>query len=489
MTETNAQLESSKWVFGYGVGVDFTSGQPIAFSGSKIRTSEGCSTVSNNKGELLFYTDGISVWNKRNELMPNGKKLNGHLSSTQSAIIVPLPGNNSIQYIFTMDSEANKGGFCFSIVDLTKERGLGNVTLKNQPIKAHCTEKLVAVRHENDKDIWIVIHEYGSDAFMAYLLTKDGLNLSPVVSNIGLKYDKSVFNTIGYIKISTDNKKIAVAINGDKTVQLFDFDRKSGILSKQTTLRFNSDSSPYGIEFSPSSALLYIGIVTKGLVYQANLSAGNEQAIQKSLCIVGQNRIKNNLGALQLGVDGKIYIAEYQSKYLSAIDKPNTLGTECHFKVNAVFLNDNICMFGLPTFFQDYVKQGNFNEKTQVFNKNTNIEINKKYILNSIYFDFNKALLRDSSIIELQKLIDVLAKNPNLHIEITGHTDSIGSLRYNKELSLARARKIGSYIAGKGIKKSRIKLSGKSSIEPIAPNTDEAGRQKNRRVEFILKNI
>jgi len=485
--EINAQLESSKWVFGHGAGVDFTNGMPTAFTGSKIRTSEGCSNVSDSKGNLLFYTDGVSVWNKKNEVMPNGKKLNGHLSSTQSAIIVPLPGSKSILYVFTMDSEANKGGFCYSIVDLSKNNGLGDVIVKNQPIKAHCTEKLVAVRHANNKDIWIVIHEYGSDSFVAYLLTEKGLNLKPVVTNIGLRYDKSVYNTIGYMKITSDSKKLAVAINGDNIVQVFDFDTKQGTLSKATTIKLNVDCSPYGIEFSPNNAFLYIGIVSKGMILQANLNAGSEQATQKSLCIIGQCKSKKNIGALQLSVDGKIYITEYQSKYLSVIDEPNKMGLDCHFRTNAVFLNENVCMFGLPTFFQDFVKPLNTNEKTQTFNSNVDVETNKKYILNNIYFDFDKSFLRKTSIIELKQLVDILVRNPKLDIEITGHTDSIGSMQYNNKLSLDRVRKIYKYLVQNGIKKNRIVYSGKGSTEPIVSNTDEVGRQKNRRVEFILK--
>jgi len=485
--EMSAQLESSKWIFGHGAGVDFTNGQPTAFTGSKIKTSEGCSNVSDSNSNLLFYTDGVSVWNRKNEVMPNGRNLNGHLSSTQSAIIVPLPGSKSILYIFTMDSEANKGGFCYSIVDLSKNNGLGDVIIKNQPIKAHCTEKLVAVRHSNKKDIWIVIHEYASDAFAAYLLTEKGLQLKPVITNIGLRYDKSVNNTIGYMKITSDSKKLAVAINGENIVQVFDFDTKQGTLSKATTIKLDADYSPYGIEFSPNNAFLYIGIVSKGMILQANLNAGSELATQKTLLMVGQCKSRKNIGALQLGVDGKIYVAEYQSKYLSVIDEPNKLGLDCHFRTNAVFLNENICMFGLPTFFQDFVKQLKYNNKTQVFNGNIDIETNKKYILNNIYFDFDKSFLRKASIIELKQLVDILTKNPKLDIEITGHTDSIGSMQYNNKLSLDRVKEIYKYLIQKGIKKNRIEYSGKGSTEPIVPNTDEVGRQKNRRVKFIIK--
>jgi len=481
-----AQFESGKWIFGYGAGVDFCDSVPKAFVGSKIRTSEGCSSISDENGNLLFYTDGISVWNKANAIMPNGTKLNGHLSSTQSAIIVPLPGSKSIFYIFTMDSEANKGGFCYSIVDLNKDKGFGDITLKNQLIKELCTEKLVAVKHNNNKDIWIIIHEYGSNAFVAYLLTKEGLSIKPVVSNSGIVYDKSVYNTIGYLKVSIDKKKLAVAINGEKTVQVFNFDNKTGLVSNPITLKLGAENNPYGLEFSPDGKLLYIGIVTSGKILQANISSGNEGDIQKTICPIGQNKNKKNVGALQLAINGKIYIAEYQSKFLSSIENPTIVGKDCRFKQDAIFLADNTCMFGLPTFFQDLIKPHKKAQKNNDFTVNSKLETNKKYTLENVYFDFNKATLRQESIAELLQLADILRENLALDITITGHTDSIGGNDYNKKLSLARAKAIGKFLNQNKISRNRISFAGKGCSQPLTTNTDETGRQKNRRVEFIL---
>jgi len=489
-----AQFESGKWVFGYGAGVDFTSGHPVSFVGSKMKTTEGCSVISDSKGNLLFYTDGVSVWNKNNVLMPAGNNLNGNFSSTQSAIIVPKPESKTLFYIFTMDWEANKGGFCYSLVDMTKEQGLGNIIQKNQLINELCTEKLIATKHANNKDIWVIIHEFNSNAFLAYLLTKNGLSQNPVISNVGIKYKETIYNTIGYMKLSTDKKRLAVAVNGDRIVQIFDFDQKTGLISNPVTITFDSGFNPYGVEFSPNSDLLYIGLVSKGMIYQVNLKAGNESDIQKSMTLIGKSSTDKVFGALQLGIDGKIYIAEYQSRYLSSITNPNIPGKGCSFKSQALFLNTNTSMLGLPVFYQDYIKQLNPNDyvksdnaiqKTSTGSKNT--EVNKKQVLNNVYFDFNKATLKNNFTEELKQLADYLNKNTKLTIEIIGHTDSIGSTEYNNRLSLVRAKQIGAFLIEKGIEKSRITYDYKGSSEPVAPNNNESGRQKNRRVEFILK--
>ncbi len=495
-----AQLESCKWVFGYGAGIDFTTGKPIAFTGSKIKTIEGCASISNKDGNLIFYTDGVSVWNKNHELMPNGKNLNGNASSTQSAIIVPKTDSKTIFYIFTMDWEANKGGFCYSLVDMSKEQGLGDIIQKNQLISEECTEKLVAIKHSNNKDVWIIIHQFNSDAFLAYLLTKNGLSDKPVVSHTGIKYLETIYNTIGYMKISTDKKKLAIAVNGDRVVQVFDFNPASGMISNPITVNFEVGFNPYGLEFSPNSNLLYIGLVSKGMVYQLNLNAGNETDIQKSLTLIGRNYQDKIFGALQLGVDGKIYVAEYKSHYLSTIDHPNILGKGCGYKSQALYLNGNLCMLGLPVFYQEYLRQINpanylktvlpiaknqtDNKKPYITNKT---EINKKYTLSNIYFDFNKKELRMNFTGEVKQLADYMKKNTALKIEITGHTDSIGGSEYNNRLSLARAKEIGTNLINSGINESRISYVNKGSTEPVATNNTETGRQKNRRVEFILK--
>ncbi|HLP04450.1 MAG TPA: OmpA family protein [Paludibacter sp.] len=480
LIDATAQLESSKWVFGHGAGIDFQSGTPVAFSGSKIKTTEGCSTIADEKGNLLFYTDGISVWNKDNELMPNGTDLKGNVSATQSTIIVPKPGNKSIFYIFTVDSEGGKNGFCYSLVDMSKEKGLGDVIMKGQTINQRSTEKLMAAMHQNQVDIWIIVHEYESDVFLSYLLTKNGLSSNPVVSVIGMKHDKSIYNTIGYMKISSDKKKLALAINGNRKVQVFDFNNTNGLVSNPVTVSFDTQNFPYGIEFSPDNSLLYIGMVSNGSLYQLNLKSGNETDIQNSLTLVGKSNSNKLLGALQLGIDGRIYIAEYNSKFLSVVENPNAAGKGCLYKPGAFSLGDNTSMLGLPGFIQDFVAPtgpgtGNTVERT-TFKKHT------------VYFDFNKVDPNENYNKELRYLVDSLKDNENLSVEIIGHTDSIGNNEYNKKLSLSRAREIGNYLISNGIERSHVIISGKGSDEPMDTNKTEKGRKKNRRVEFILKN-
>ncbi|MES2110349.1 MAG: OmpA family protein [Bacteroidota bacterium] len=114
------------------------------------------------------------------------------------------------------------------------------------------------------------------------------------------------------------------------------------------------------------------------------------------------------------------------------------------------------------------------------------IEIGNKVILNNIFFDTNKFDLKPESLTELQQLVDFLTLNPTLHIEISGHTDDVGSDVSNQALSENRAKAVYQYLIGNKIPADRLVYKGYGKTQPIAPNTTDEGRQKNRRTEFKI---
>lgn len=109
--------------------------------------------------------------------------------------------------------------------------------------------------------------------------------------------------------------------------------------------------------------------------------------------------------------------------------------------------------------------------------------------LNNIFFDTGKSQLKKESFPELERLIKIMKENPNLNIEIAGHTDDVGDEDINLKLSIDRSLAVEKYIIAKGIKDTRVISTGFGEASPIEENTGEEGRQMNRRVEFkILKN-
>jgi outer membrane protein OmpA-like peptidoglycan-associated protein len=113
-------------------------------------------------------------------------------------------------------------------------------------------------------------------------------------------------------------------------------------------------------------------------------------------------------------------------------------------------------------------------------------KIGERIILKNIFFENEKSTLLPQSYTELDRLVQYLKLNPNKKIEISGHTDNIGSESLNKNLSEARAKSVADYLIRQGIDKTNINYKGFGSLKPIATNITEDGRQKNRRVEFTI---
>jgi len=114
------------------------------------------------------------------------------------------------------------------------------------------------------------------------------------------------------------------------------------------------------------------------------------------------------------------------------------------------------------------------------------IAVGAEVVLNNIFFDFNKATLRPESKTELQNVIEFLQQNPNISLEISGHTDNVGSYEYNLNLSEKRAQAVVDYLIQQGIPSNRLVYKGYSYTKPIADNSTVEGRQLNRRVEFKI---
>lgn len=356
LAQAQPGVESANWVFGYGGGLSFSSGQPVTNVHS-LGTPEGSASISDpNTGQLLFYTDGSYVWGGNNQLMPNGMGLMSSGTTTQAALIVPKPGNNKIYYIITADQGGYNltpnRGVHYSEIDMTLNNGLGDVTIKNQLLTPPpTTEKLVGVKHCNGQDYWIITHPFYSDAFYAYQVTPNGINTTPVISNVGSMHDDvsggTYYETIGYMKASPNGKKLAVGISYySPMLEIFDFDNFTGKVSNPITIDYAGENGPYGISFSPDNTKLYAGIIIDGLLYQYDLTSNNQSQIIGSETLID---ITLYDGAIQMGSDGKLYVITGLS-YISVIQDPNNAGLNCHLSTTPISYNYQAMGLGLPNF-------------------------------------------------------------------------------------------------------------------------------------------
>ncbi len=372
-----AQNEFSKWYFGGYAGLDFSTNPPTILTNGMLNTAEGCATICDNNGNLLFYGAGTGVLNNTHSAMANGSGLFGNSSTTQGLLAVKQPGNNTLYYLFTIDQTGQSNGARYSIVDMSLAAGLGSVTVKNATLYAPSCEKQVAVRHCNGRDVWIISHEYNSNNFRSYLLTSTGLNLSPVITSIGETAGQGngngLVSTAGHMKVSPDGKKLALAIAGVSVpnnlglggFQLFDFDAASGVVSNSLILlnSLNTVGNPYGIEFSSDGTKLYASTQPSlssiaATIYQWDICSQFSTAIIASQFSLSLG-ININLGALQRAIDNKIYLINAGpglSQSLHVINNPNLSGTAMGFTLNGQSVAPQQCKQGLPNYINPYTK-------------------------------------------------------------------------------------------------------------------------------------
>jgi len=362
-----SQKEANMWYFGEYAGLNFNSGAPTPLFDGQLSTAEGVATISDKNGNLLFYTEGTTIWNRNHNIMQNGTGLYGNSSATQSAIIVPQPGHENIYYIFTVDQMATGGthGLCYSIVNIDLAGGLGEVTLKNVNLlpSFNSTEKIAATKHLNGNDVWIISHGWQNNTFYAYLLTPNGLNTSPVMSNAGIIHESNYGNDnherAGYLKVSPYGTFIACALYeyiANCPIEMLNFDNNSGHI--YSSAKHFTDEIPwaYGIEFSPDESKLYAcGPGTDAYLFQYNINAGDGNAILSSKKLIASG---GGFGALQVGSDKKIYIARFGKSYLSVINNPDS-SLYCNYIENGCSLGGRLSTHGLPAFLQSFFT--NFN--------------------------------------------------------------------------------------------------------------------------------
>jgi outer membrane protein OmpA-like peptidoglycan-associated protein len=134
-----------------------------------------------------------------------------------------------------------------------------------------------------------------------------------------------------------------------------------------------------------------------------------------------------------------------------------------------------------------YIDMVSLTNTDETIEPSQQIENDSLYVFKNLHFDFDRFALTHVATAELAKVRERLMENPNLKLEIHGHTDNFGKPLYNKMLSEKRAKTIANYFIETGIGPNRISWYGHGSSKPVADNATEKGRAKNRRAEFILK--
>jgi hypothetical protein len=340
LCSTITRNNAKHWYFGNNAALKFENNQPVALTNSAMAQVEGVATMSDANGNLLFYTDGITIYNRNHTVMVNGSGLLSSFTNTQAAFIMPFAGNQNKYYVLTPNP------YYYSVVDMALDGGNGAVVegQKNILLSNESSEKIAGVLATNEQDIWLITYAAALSKFNVFKIDESGVNSTPVSSNF-----TSASGFYGYMKISPDGSRIATA-NFNGTFTLYDFNRTTGEVSNQKIVDFNGGGfGSYGIEFSPNGQFVYVAD-HRGLhqVRQYDITLATPELIEASVHAFETNTVA--LGALQLGLDNKIYLARENAPYLGVIHNPNIAGSGADFVQEGFYLEGKTSNLGLPGF-------------------------------------------------------------------------------------------------------------------------------------------
>lgn len=343
-----AQKQNNTWCFGDTAGIDFNSGSPVPFS-TAMFSYQSCASVSDrNTGALLFYTDGVKVWNRTSNIMPNGNGIgNDFLSSTlQGVAIVPFTNDSNKYYLFCLEPESlSDGALFYSVVDMTLDGGMGNVVSSKKKIKLGqgFVEGMYAVATCDGH--WLILSTRATNEFYAYKISASGLDTNAVVSKMPFPYVSTL--VLAPIKTSPDNKKLVFATYKSRPatgqnvaiLTINDFDEKTGKISNgQHLLDPSPSANYYSAEFSGDGSKLYVTDLSLGL-FQLDLSLPTPAAIKASKTIVYATNPSRRVYSLQIAPDGNIYVSIEGGNVIDRISNANAATPNWMYTTGAVVLS------------------------------------------------------------------------------------------------------------------------------------------------------
>jgi gliding motility-associated-like protein len=358
--------QENNWVFGNGAGINFNGATPIAFQNNLVGFGEGSASVSDENGDLLFYTEGSVVWNRNGGIMPNGNNLTGLTSVTtysvtsstsQGTMIIPMPGNKNKYYILSLTSMeqngvGNAGKLYYSVVDMNLNGGLGDIEINKKGIlvATGLSERLTAVIGDHC-NIWVIGVTVGG-SIVSYQVDFENFITIPVISTVGIPH---LFT--GVIVASPNGAKLAASKcnmfgEGLDGLMVFDYDISTGLASSPKQILPNNGA--YGVAFSPDGSKLYASSSTLDKILQFDLSSNNATTIAATKFEVG----RCGLAQIKLAPNGKLYFKSRDyigSGFLSAINNPNLAGVACGYVEQGIALsNGTSASLGLPNMVPQY---------------------------------------------------------------------------------------------------------------------------------------
>lgn len=352
----HAQNQVNYWMGGTNAMIKFENDSAYyQYRVDEARFWRTSASISDSLGNLLFYTNGFRVFNKNFEVMQNGDDLNvgdyeslGYdlLSTGDGAVIIPSPANSDQYYLFHQDLNLLNvpdgisywpTNVFYCLIDMTLDSGSGAVVLGQKDVSiindTLAQTGIKVARHGNGRDWWLLCHEYGSNRYFRFLVDPTGIQ-GPYEQSIGIDYMWVNAQVSSPMKFYNNDLSFAQSSRDSNIVELYDFDRCSGLLSNYRTFEVNDPWVPIrGISISPSDRFMYVSS-NFNEVLQFDLNATD---ISSTRVVVGTDDgigdpFAANYYYQELGRDGKIYVQGYDSNYsIHVINNPDSIGLACNF--------------------------------------------------------------------------------------------------------------------------------------------------------------
>jgi len=366
------------WCFGHEAAINFNTVPPTPDS-SAVISRGSCASIADSSGQLEFYAytrAGIAgntgqVWNNNHQLMQNGDSIVGE-GWYNELLIIPFADSDSLFYLFSTGvTGSSQNGIYYSVIDKSLNGGSGEVVQKNIQLQTfQCTDGLTAIKHGNGRDWWIVFKRWDiiNNTYYKYLISPTGIS-NLIIQDIGTSTD----NGFARMEFSADGNKMALlTLTG--ILEIYDFDRCTGLLSNVETIFPEIPGPPYNRnfwdgQFSPSGNLFYTslialpGVMDSCYLIQYDLNAAN---IPLSADTLGRDSLSHNMGQIKLGPDNKIYLSSVYNNmvsisypypdtvhslyntYLGVINQPDNIGISCDFQPFSFYLGGERTYLGLP---------------------------------------------------------------------------------------------------------------------------------------------
>jgi gliding motility-associated-like protein len=354
---SHAQNEANNWFMGTYLGMKFLDGtrQVVPVKTTPMYAPYAAASYSDPQtGELLFYTNGVTVFNKNHKQIPNGYNINGETYSSH-AVIVPMDSHKF--YIISSSTTSNRGIF-YAVVDMRKNDGLGDVVESAKSIIPNADLQFCVVKQLFENGYWLIAHSYRSDEFRCYRLNKDGIDRRAIVSKAGSVSPQWANYNYGKMVSTSDGSRFVFSFgssNETAKVEAFDFDKVCGSVTFNQSFFAHPLQAVEQIAFPAYSAdnnKLYVNwIYNSGqvLLIQYNLS---DNFPNSSYVIIKQGTVYS--GDMQLGPDGKIYLATSENGAVtgkvSVIQSPEKTGIACSFIEHAFSLAGDPSMYFVEHF-------------------------------------------------------------------------------------------------------------------------------------------